>query len=115
MIQVAINGTPCPPLFSSPWEVDVTDLLYPGTNTVSIILTNGLRNLLGPHHHIGGEHTSVGPATFRANDEWPHHLRDTGEPDWYDARRDGRARAWRDDYYLIPFGFLHAPVLLNAR
>lgn len=114
VIRVSVNGTSCVPLFSSPWEVDVTDLLRPGANTVRVTLTNSLRNLLGPHHHVGGEHTAVGPATFRANHEWPHHLRDTGEPDWYDARREGRARAWRDDYHLIPFGFLQPPALLLA-
>ena len=57
---------------------------------------------MGPHHHKGGEHTAVGPATFRANEAWPN--REPGEVNWYDARLGGNAKVWRDDYYMIPFG-----------
>jgi hypothetical protein len=66
---------------------------------------------MGPHHHKGGEHTEVGPATFRGNDEWPD--KEAGERDLYDARLRGRANLWRDDYYIIPFGLLDPPVLLR--
>lgn len=111
ILNVAVNGVTCPPLFASPWEVDVTAALKPGKNAVRVSLTNGLRNLLGPHHHKGGEHTSVGPATFRANNGWPN--REAGERDWYDARRGGNAKVWRDGYYVIPFGLLQPPVLVQ--
>lgn len=109
IINVAVNGKPCPPLFASPWETDVTAALIEGKNSVRISLTNGLRNLMGPHHHKGGELTAVGPATFRCNHYWPN--REPGEVDWYDARLGGKAKIWRDDYYIIPFGLLEAPVL----
>jgi len=111
VLNVTVNGQACPPLVASPWETDVTAALRPGKNTVRVALTNSLRNLLGPHHHKGGEHTSVGPATFRANHYWPN--REPGEVDWYDARREGRAKIWRDDYYMIPFGLLEPPVLVE--
>lgn len=111
VINVTVNGRPCPPLVASPWETDVTAALKPGKNTVRISLTNSLRNLMGPHHHKGGEHTAVGPATFRANQGWPN--RERGEPDWYDARLGGNAKVWRDDYYMIPFGLLQPPVLVE--
>lgn len=110
VLNVTVNGTACPPLFASPWETDVTAALRPGRNTLRISLTNSLRNLLGPHHHKGGEHTAVGPGTFRANNAWTN--REPGEADWYDARREGRAKVWRDDYYMIPFGLLQPPVLV---
>jgi hypothetical protein len=113
VLRLTINGADCAPVFTSPWEVDVTTLLRPGANTVRLSLTNSLRNLLGPHHHQGGEHIAVGPATFRANHLWPHTQKGRGEPDWYDARRESRAQAWRDDYYHISFGLLEAPVLLS--
>ncbi len=112
VVNVTVNGQACAPLFASPWEVDVTAALKPGTNTVRIALANSLRNLLGPHHHKGGELTAVGPATFRANNGWPN--REPGERDWYDARRGGKAKVWRDDYYVIPFGLLQPPVLVQA-
>ena len=111
VVNVTVNGRPCPPLFASPWEADVTAALKPGKNAVRVSLTNGLRNQMGPHHHKGGEHVEVGPATFRGNDEWPN--KEPGERDWYDARLGGKARLWRDDYYVIPFGFLEPPVLLK--
>lgn len=111
VLAVEVNGNALPPLFASPWEVDVTAVLQPGKNRISVSLTNSLRNLMGPHHHKDGEHVAVGPGTFRANDGWTNH-REPGERDWYDARREGRARLWRDDYYIIPFGFLEAPVLV---
>jgi hypothetical protein len=112
VLKVTVNGQPCAPLFASPWEADVTAALKPGKNTVRISLTNSLRNLMGPHHHKGGEHTAVGPATFRANHYWPN--REPGERDWYDARLGGKAKVWRDDYYMIPFGLLQPPVLVQA-
>ncbi|HNX33090.1 MAG TPA: hypothetical protein PKM57_00580 [Kiritimatiellia bacterium] len=112
VLNVTVNGTPCPPLFASPWETDVTAALKPGKNAVRVSLTNSLRNQMGPHHHKGGEHTSVGPATFRANNGWPN--REAGERDWYDARLNGNAKVWRDDYYMIPFGLLQPPVLVEV-
>lgn len=111
VIQVEVNGRPCPPLVASPWEVDVTAALQPGRNRVRVSVINSLRNLLGPHHHKGGELTAVGPASFRGNHDWPNS--EPGEADWYDARRGGHAKLWRDDYYLIPFGLLQPPLLVQ--
>ena len=111
IINVTVNGMPCPPLFASPWETDVTAALKSGKNTVRVSLTNSLRNQMGPHHHKGGELTGVGPASFRCNNGWPN--KEPGERDWYDARIGGHAKVWRDDYYMIPFGLLQAPVLMQ--
>ena len=112
VITVSVNGIPCQPLFASPWEADVTAALKPGRNVVRLSLTNSLRNQMGPHHHKGGEHIAVGPATFRANNHWPN--REAGENDWYDARLGGNAKVWRDDYYMIPFGLLQPPALVET-
>lgn len=112
VINVTVNGQAFPPLFASPWEADVTAALRPGKNAVRVSLTNSLRNQMGPHHHKGGEHTAVGPATFRANHYWPN--KEAGERDWYDARLGGKAKVWRDDYYCIPFGLLQPPTLLKT-
>ena len=67
---------------------------------------------MGPHHHKGGEFTAVGPAVFRGNDDWPNNI-EKGEIDLYDARVRGNPNLWRDDYFMIPFGLLQAPVLMK--
>lgn len=113
LIGVKVNGKPLPVLFSSPWEADLTDALRPGENEVTLTLTNGLRNLMGPHHHMGGEFSEVGPATFSGSDDWPNIM--PGDPDWYDARLRGKTRLWRDTYHMIPFGILQPPVLQSEK
>lgn len=109
LIGVEVNGQALPVLFSSPWESDLTEALRPGRNEVTVTLTNGLRNLMGPHHNVGGEFAEVGPATFSGSNDWPNLL--PGDPDWYDVRVNGQPRLWRDTYHMIPFGLLQAPVL----
>lgn len=109
-VAVQVNGEALPTVFCSPWETDVTDALQPGDNEVELTLTNGLRNLLGPLHCVGGEFAKMGPATFSGRDSWPNEER--GDNDWYEKRKTGSARLWRDDYYCIPFGLMEAPQLV---
>jgi hypothetical protein len=85
--------------------------LKEGENTIQIILINSLRNLLGPHHHVWGELTAVGPVSFTGNKGWPGI---GGDNDWYDLRLKGKPELWRDDYYLIPFGLLKPPVISES-
>lgn len=118
VIGINVNGTDLSPLFASPWEADVTPgWLRPGSNKICLTLTNTLRNLLGPHHHKGGEFTEVRPVTFRAGEDVSNTM--TGEPvgecDWYDARLKGRAALWRDAYHIIPSGLLAAPEIRRER
>ena len=109
VVKVRINEKEFAPLLYSPWEVDITDAVIGGDNQVEIHLTNSLRNLLGPHHHPGGELYGVGPVSFTGNPGWPSNT--GGEPDWYDIRLKGKPRLWSDDYYFIPFGLLEPPVI----
>lgn len=46
------------------YEVDLTPYLHAGANTLELTLVNNLRNLLGPHHHVGGELYAVAPPAF---------------------------------------------------
>ena len=64
VIRVKVNGQECGKLLWAPYEIDLSDFLKPGVNTVEITLVNNLRNLLGPHHHVGGEIYVVSPASF---------------------------------------------------
>lgn len=118
LVDVEINGTPLPTIFASPWETDVTGLLKPGANEVKLVLTGSLRNLMGPHHHAGGELNRVGPECFTGEDGWLNENAygyQNGEDNWYELRKSGSSTLWRDDRCCVPFGLLEAPVLLKTK
>ena len=48
--RVAVNGKKAGYLAYPPWEIDVTDLLHAGENTVEVVVIGTLKNTLGPHH-----------------------------------------------------------------
>lgn len=110
-VDVKVNGKELPTVFCSPWEADVTGAIRPGDNTVELTLTGSLRNLMGPYHCIGGEFNVMGPATFSGRHSWPNL--EPGDNDWYEKRKTGSARLWRDDYFCIPFGMMEMPVLIE--
>jgi len=109
VIKATLNGVELPPIAWSPWEVEITEALREGENELELVLTNSLRNLLGPHHHREGELIEVGPSSFTGQPDWP--TRGGGERNWYDLRMDNTASIWRDDYHVIPFGLLSPPVI----
>lgn len=45
-------------------EIRLKDVFEEGDNTVTLMLTNNLRNLMGPHHLREGESYAVGPHSF---------------------------------------------------
>ena len=110
-VSVKVNGKSISTVFCSPWEADVTNALKPGENTVEMILTGSLRNLLGPSHCIGGEFNMIGPATFSGRQSWPNL--EAGDNDWYEKRKTGETRLWRDDCFCIPFGLMENPELVT--
>ena len=63
-IHVKINGVDVKTFMFTPYELDVSEYLHEGENTVELTFVNNLRNLLGPHHHQGGELYAVSPASF---------------------------------------------------
>ncbi len=109
VIKALINGQEIDNLVWNPWEADITKAMKPGVNEIQLVLSNSLRNLLGPHHHKGGELVGVGPLSFTGQSFWtnPEH----GENNWYELRKTGKANLWRDDYFCIPFGILSEPVI----
>ena len=48
--EVYVNGQPAGHFVSRPWQVDVTDAIRPGRNTVDVRVVGTLKNTLGPHH-----------------------------------------------------------------
>ena len=113
VIKVNLNGKDLPPVAWSPWEVDITDALVNGNNTINITLINSLRNLLGPHHNAEGELISLSPDSFVGTSTWT--TRRQGETDWYERRLKGpgNTNIWRDDYCVVPFGLLEDPVIVE--
>ena len=111
VLKIKVNGIAFDPLLYSPWERDISKAVREGDNTIEVTLINSLRNLLGPHHHSGGELNAVGPASFTGRPEWPNS---GGEINWFDLRLEGKATLWRDDYCLVPFGLLKQPVILET-
>ena len=53
----------------------------------------------------------MGPATFSGRHSWPNL--EPGDNDWYEKRKTGNTRLWRDDYFCIPFGMMEMPVLIE--
>ena len=49
---------------------ELTDALVEGENTVTVTLYGSNRNLMGPHHHVNGENSLVGPDTFFGRYGW---------------------------------------------
>jgi hypothetical protein len=86
VVQVNVNGTPGPKVLWRPYDVDLSGMLRGGPNEVELVLTSGLRNLLGPHHQADGESYAVAPACFfKEPNIWGH-------------------TAWHDGYCLTEFG-----------
>ncbi|MBQ3869842.1 MAG: hypothetical protein II777_04775 [Clostridia bacterium] len=65
-IRVKVNGRQVKTLLTTPFECDLSQYLCKGENTVTLTAVNNLRNLLGPHHHTGGELFAVAPSSFYA-------------------------------------------------
>ncbi|MFZ2053273.1 MAG: glycosyl hydrolase, partial [Candidatus Aminicenantales bacterium] len=49
--EVRVDGKSAGFIVCAPFELDITDLLGAGTNTVSVIVFGTLKNTLGPHHN----------------------------------------------------------------
>ncbi len=101
---IELNGRIVDTLCWAPYRTEITGFLKEGGNEVKITLVNSLRNLLGPHHHKGGELIKVGPDSFTGAGGFPDGR---GESDWYDLRKTHSELAiWTDAYNHIPFGLL---------
>ena len=86
-ITAAVNGHPVDTFLWEPFRADVTHLLQPGENILTLTLKNNLRNMQGPLHLEIGESFGVGPGAFYK------------EPCiWNNRPTEGR---WNDDYCFV--------------
>jgi hypothetical protein len=110
--QVKINGHDVPKLFCCrPLETDISGMLKPGENQIEIVLTNSLRNLLGPHHLAMGETASVYPGTFVNRDFSGYKT--SKKRDWGMEKNRKKLVSWIDDYYVVRYG-LHGAVKIKV-
>lgn len=71
VVEAILNGKSLGRLAWRPFAFAIPkETLRAGQNTLSLVLTNTLRNLMGPHHHKAGELLSVGPFSFRDKAGW---------------------------------------------
>ncbi|HIE29426.1 TPA: hypothetical protein EYP66_19325 [Candidatus Poribacteria bacterium] len=83
LFRISVNDSEPILLWYQPWQVDITDFVKHGENSVSIEVISTLRNTFGPlHHKLGDALPWVGPGQFvdEAN--------------------------WVDDYQLVPYGLI---------
>lgn len=75
--QVTVNGTTFPPVLWKPYQLDITDALLPGTNTITVRVTNTLANAHGTATPSG----LLGPVTLTPATWTPftlNHVADAG-------------------------------------
>lgn len=93
-----LNGQEVHTFLWAPYKVEITPYVHSGENEVIIELFSSCRNLLGPHHHIRGELTMVGPDSFK----------DT--PSWTDGDIDTE-HIYTPRYCMVAFGLTSNPVI----
>lgn len=93
-----VNGQQIKTFMWEPYEADICSYLQEGENEIEIELFSSLRNLLGPHHHVGGELYFVGTSSFK------------DKPGWTDAHL-GLDHIYTDRYCFVKFGLTGSPAI----
>lgn len=88
-VRVLVNGKQAGIMAWEPNEVDVTDLLEEGENSLAIEVVGHRRNSHGPHHHVEKWPRWTGPAEYQTKDA-----------------------QWFEGYNLVPCGLMTAPELV---
>ena len=92
--EVRVGGRSAGYIVSRPWELDVTDRLQPGMNTIEVRVIGTLKNTLGPHHG--------NPVLGKA---WP----------WAFRQAPAVGPPPGDAYDTVRYGVFEQPVLVNLR
>jgi len=88
LLRGRVNGRDCGAVAWPPYEVDITDALRSGANTLAIEIVSSRRNLLGPLHLSDVYPTWTGPGEFVLTD-----------------------KRWTDKYVSVPYGLMKPPVI----
>ena len=100
-IRIEVNGRQVATVMNPPYDVDISEYLIKGENTVTLTVLNNLRNMMGPHHWISGENCHVGPFSFYRESNIFHHLRGATE-----ECHDPILQYWDDGMCFVHFGLL---------
>lgn len=87
-VKVRVNGIDASAVIWNNCELDISEYLATGKNTIELTCVNNLRNLLGPHHLDEGESYTVRPSSFFEGDTL-----------W--NRGGGKVFGWSDGYCFI--------------
>ena len=98
--RIFVNGREMATAAWRPYIIDITDAVRGGKNKIGVQLFAGNRNLLGPHHHTGGEIYNVGPESFKGKWSWCDRPTEAVESNEEDMRKD----YWQDKYCMVRFG-----------
>ncbi|HUT93606.1 MAG TPA: glycosyl hydrolase [Thermoguttaceae bacterium] len=66
--KVLVDGRQAGYIASQPWQLDVTDSIKPGENTIEVVVIGTLKNTLGPHH-AGALRGAAWPHMFQRGPE----------------------------------------------
>ena len=102
LCRVSVNGIDCGVLCAPPYRVDVSAALRQGENTLTLTLTNSLRNLLGPSHRPKGEEGCFQGGYAFPGASWLG-IGQNNDVTWYEHRIPDTPY-WTDSYLQIPFG-----------
>ena len=94
LAKVYINNTYVGMIFSSGNEINITEYLTAGENSITIFAVGHNRNIFGPHHHARGALYFVGQHTFMG----VYGFEDFVNPDVTEKS------TWTDEYAFVPFG-----------
>ena len=98
-IRLAVNGKHVATVMNPPYEVDLSDYLVKGENTVTLTLLNNLRNMMGPHHWLGGELLAVAPSSFYLESNVFFHFDGANE-----SNHEKILKYWNDGVCLVHYG-----------
>lgn len=98
-ISISVNGKHVATKLYPPFDVDLSDFLTVGENTVTLEILNNLRNMMGPHHWHTGELLQVTPSSFFKESNIFHHLPGAA-PDCHDPILE----CWNEDWCMVHFG-----------
>lgn len=96
-MNITVNGGTTHTILWGAHQLDVTDEIVSEQVQLQIELLTSGRNTFGPHHHLKGEVTFVGPTSF------------TDKIGWVDAGAD---HIWTDRYCLVSCGLTGVQLLL---
>ena len=97
-VHISVNGKEAGVKLYAPYDVDISEYLKVGENTIEIKIVNNLRNMQGPLHLDANDGAWIGPASFFRESNVFRHEEGKGE-DCHDVFAD-----FTSDIRLVNFG-----------